>query len=266
MAPDPLTVESLRAALGSDRLLGDPVQAYEVAISVDALAMGWARQQQAPEGALVVADTELSARGRRGVVWTSVAGASLAFSVVLRPDLPPQAEGLLWILASLAAAEGLSGASGLEVGCKWPNDLLVDGARLGLVTIDAQLGPGRIAGAVITVRCNVDEVEVPESSSRGEPVTSLRAAGGDEVGRAELIRAVLERLEVRYDHGVSELLAAYRERCVTLDTRVRLGLMPRGEIVGRAVDVDEEGRLVLERAGERTPIAAEDVQRVTTQS
>jgi len=83
------------------------MRTYPVAVSVEAMAAAWARQEQAPEGATVVAAQELAARGRRGTVWKTIPDRSLSLAVVLRPALPPAGEQLLWILASLAAAEGL---------------------------------------------------------------------------------------------------------------------------------------------------------------
>lgn len=243
---DALTSDRLAAALAERRTFeGAPWQLYPVAVSVDAVALGWLRQDDAPEGAVVVAETELSARGRREVAWVSAAGGTLAFAVVLRPALPPEAEGLLWLLASLAAAEGVSEASGVEVSLKWPNDLLAGDRRLGLVTVVAQLGPGRLESAVVTVRLNVGQSEHELPTTLRDAATSL-AAQGAPVSRAEVLAAVLSRLEARYGGPLPELLDAYRARCATLGQPVRAELAPIGELRGRASDIDAAGHLVLD--------------------
>lgn len=260
---DELTPERIAAALAADATLGAPVQHYPVAVSVESLAQAWVRQRDAPEGALLVADAELSARGRRGTSWVSVAGRSLAFSVVLRPGLPPAGEGLLWLLASLAAAEGVEQATGLDVRLKWPNDLLVGGLGLGGVRVDAQLGPGTVDTAVLTVRVNTGLTEQDFPDTLRGTVTSLAMQGVSQ-SRVAVLAAVLARLSVRYAEGVPALLEAYRARCDTLGTRVRAYLMPTGEAAGRAVDVEEHGGLVLETTSGRGSIGVDGLQRLET--
>lgn len=258
---DDLSAERVAAALGADPALGAPVQHYDVGVSAESLALGWARRSDAPEGALVVTDVELSARGRRGATWVSVAGRSLAFAVVLRPALPPAGEGLLWLLASLSAAEGIASATGLDVRLKWPNDLLVDGRGIGGVRVDAQLGPGVIESAVITVRVNVglQPDDFPEDVR--SQVTSLSMEGAARP-RAEVLAAVLGRLAERYEAGVSDLLEDYRARCDTLGTRVRALLVPSGEAVGVAADIDDHGGLVIETPSGRGSIGVDRLQRL----
>lgn len=245
MPDEPLSAERLAAALGDDGGFGVPHEVYPVAVSVDSIALSWIRQEGAPEGSVVAVETELSGRGRRGIPWVSVAGGTLAFAVLLRPELPVEAEGLLWPLASLAAAEGAAEAAGVDVTLKWPNDLVAGGRRLGLVDVSAQLGPGRIESAVLTVRLNaaLEEAEVPDGLRDG--ATSLRAEGGDAT-REDVLARIVRCLEVRYGGSVADLLDAYRERCATLGRRVRAEMEPAGEVAGVATDVDGGGRLVVD--------------------
>src|SRR5688572_1154875 len=80
----------------------------------------------APDGVVVGADHQTAGRGRRGRTWESRPGASLLVSVILRP-----APALVTLAAGVAAAEACEAVAGVEVGLKWPNDLLVDGAKVG---------------------------------------------------------------------------------------------------------------------------------------
>lgn len=256
-----LTVEAVAAALPAERSLGEPLQVFPITVSTEALALSWAHQDDAPEGALVVADAELSARGRRGAVWTSRAGRSLAFSVVLRPGLPPEGEGLLWLLGSLAAAEGVAGLTGLDVRLKWPNDLRVGGRGLGCVKVDAHLGPGAIESAVLTVRLNVGMASEEFPDAIREEVTSLAIEGADHP-RTAVLAAVLAGLERRYGEPVATLLDAYRARCDTIGARVRAELMPAGEAAGRGADVDERGGLVVETGAGSGTLSVDVVRRL----
>lgn len=256
-----LTAESITAALKPDASLGAEVRYYEVGVSAESLALAWARQENAPEGALVVTEIELSPRGRRGVTWVSAPGRSLSFAVVLRPGLPPAGEGLLWLLASLAAAEGIARATDLEVQLKWPNDLLVDGRGIGGIRVDAQLGPGAIESAVVTARINTGLSEEDFPPDLRPHVTSI-AMEGRSPPRTVVLASILAALEARYEAGVPALLEGYRARCTTLGTRVRAYLMPTGEAVGRAADVDEHGGLVLETASGSGTIGVDALQRL----
>lgn len=258
-----LSAERIVAALGTDRTFGHPVQYFGVGVSAESLALGWARKQDAPEGALVVMDVELSARGRRGVTWVSAAGRSLAFALVLRPALPPAGEGLLWLLASLAAAEGVEAATGLDVGLKWPNDLLVDERGVGGVRIDAQLGPGVIETAVLTVRLNVGLEPDDFPDGLRPQVTSLAMEmEGDAPPRLAVLEAILDRLDQWYEAGVPALLEGYKARCGTLGTRVRALLMPSGEAVGTAADVDGQGGLVIKTPSGHGSIGVDRLKRL----
>lgn len=258
---EPLTAEAISAALAPDALLGSQVRIYEVGVSAESLALAWARREEAPEGALVVAEIELSARGRRGVTWISAPGRSLSFAVVLRPGLPPAGEGLLWLLASLGAAEGVAAATGLDVSLKWPNDLQVGGRGIGAVRVDAQLGPGAIDSAVITVRLNTGLVAEDIPDGLRSEVTSI-ALEGAATPRTAVLASVLTHLEVHYSAGVTALLDRYRELCVTLGTRVRALLMPTGEAVGQAADIDEHGGLILETGSARGTIGVDGLRRL----
>lgn len=261
-AGDDLGPERIAAALGPDPPLGSPVQYFGVGVSVESLALGWARQNDAPEGALVVTDVELSARGRRGQTWVSVGGRSLAFSVILRPGLPPAGEGLLWLLASLAAAEGVEAACGLDVRLKWPNDLLVGDLGLGNVRVDAQLGPGMIESAVLTIRVNVGLQPDDFPDDMRPQVSSIAMLGGAAPPRVTVLAAILDRLSARYEAGVPALLADYRARCDTIGTRVRALLVPSGEAAGLATEVDDQGGLVITTMAGSGSIGVDRLQRL----
>lgn len=248
---------TLEAGLETERL-GRPLRFYPVAVTTEALALGWARAEDAPEGATVVAGQELSARGRKGPPWVPFPGGGLYFSTVLRPGLPPDGEGLLWLLASLAAADGVAGVSGLDVEMKWPDDILVAGRKVAGVKVSAQLGPGEIASAVVTCRVNVgvDRSAIPEALH--DTATSILIETGAAPEHSRVLGAILAALERRYDYDVPRLLDDYSARCRTLGEPVRALLLPRGEVMGKATAVDHFGSLVIDVGG-RSQVVPVDV-------
>lgn len=245
--------EAIAASLTTERF-GRTVRHFPVAVTTESLAIAWARKEDAPEGATVVADQELSPRQRKGPPWIGIPGKGLYCAVVLRPGIPPDAEGLLWLLASLGAAEGLEQATGLPVTVKWPDDLLVDGRKFGGLKIDAVLGPGKILFAVVTYRVNVNVEPGDFPPSISDFATSVLMETGGPVERERVLDGILGGLERRYESAVSDLLDSYRARCETIGRNVRALLLPRGEVMGRVSGIDDFGALLVDVGGKPTPI------------
>ena len=105
-------------------------RSYDVAMSVEALASAWARTEGAPAGSVVVAETEVSGRLRGGVPWTLGGVDALSMAIVVRPNIAPMKEALLWTAATLAAAEALTTATGTEHGVVWPDRIAASAAAV----------------------------------------------------------------------------------------------------------------------------------------
>src|SRR5215210_6960634 len=165
----------------------------------------------APDGVVVGADHQTAGRGRRGRTWESQPGASLRVSVILRP-----APALVTLAAGVAAAEACERVAGVNVELKWPNDLLLDGAKLGGILCEL------VADAAV-VGLGLNVAWAPAGA----------ACLGPGIDRAPLLHAYLAGL----DTG-THTLGRYRDRCTTLGRRVRVEL-PGGSIEGLATDVDD---------------------------
>lgn len=230
-----------------------------------------AAAEGAPEGLVVVAEEQRSGRGRLDRVWQMPARAGLLFSVLLRPPLEPARWGWLPLLAGVACAEAVRSVTGVEAVLKWPNDVLVGERKLAGILAERRVGEGSASGLgdalVLGIGLNVllgpDELPVPTA-------TSLALETDEPVDRDPVLRAVLRALEHRYRRFVgaggdpvrSQLLEEYRTRCATLGREVRVLLPADRELRGRAVDVDVEGRLVVEGPDGPVPVAAGDVVHV----
>lgn len=202
------------------KLPGREVEHYPVAVTVESVALGWLRQRQAPRGAVVVADHEVSPRTRRGDVWD--AAGALRAAVVLRPDLAADAADLLWAHALLAAAAASGGTAPW-----WPERLTARDAEVGVVRVASQLAPGSIDSAVVTFRLHV-------------------APGRD---RADLLAATLAHLDELLAMPPVEVVARYRAADPLAGTPVRVDLLPRGAVRGAYAGIDAQGALTIEGAG-----------------
>lgn len=212
---------------------GHLVRSYRMSVSAGALGLAWARQEHAPHGACVLVEREVSPLARLGKLWTTPAEATLAIAVVARPPLPVEEADAVWLLGSLAAAEGGEVASGTSLATWWPDMILArDGEEpLGHVKAEVQLGPGQVRSAVISVRMDLDKLGL----------------GVD--GRERLLEAVLgafDRHSESLAEGAAGVAAAYENRCTLLGRRIKVRLLPKGEARGVARGVDRMGRLDIE--------------------
>ncbi|MEV0124786.1 biotin--[acetyl-CoA-carboxylase] ligase [Streptomyces sp. NPDC050703] len=263
----PLNTASLRRALVREGGLWTSLDVVTATGSTNTdLA---ARADGLPEGAVLVAEEQSAARGRLDRKWSAPARSGLFFSVLLKPaEVPVERWGWLPLLTGVAVATGLSRAAGVDTALKWPNDLLVtvgDAERKAGGILAERAGSAAGGGVVVGVGLNVtlraDELPVPTAGS-------LALAGARATDRDPLLRAVLRSLEQWYgdwraaggDPAASRLQEAYAAGCATLGRRVRAELPGDRSIVGEAVAVDGDGRLVLAtEEGVQQPVGAGDI-------
>lgn len=220
-----------------------------------------------PEGQVLVAEEQTAGRGRMGRSWVSQPGASLTFSVLLRPaSVPPARRGWLPLLTGVSVAVAVREVAAVAAVLKWPNDVLIGSRKLAGILAE-QSGDVVVIGVGLNVSTPADALPV---SSGGLPATSLLAEDA-EVSREALLAGILRELEHRYvafrddpSAGGGALLTEYRALCATLGRKVRAEL-PGGRVLsGVAEDIDTGGRLLID-AGDGappTPISAGDVVHV----
>jgi BirA family biotin operon repressor/biotin-[acetyl-CoA-carboxylase] ligase len=221
-----------RRALAATRF-ADVIWLAEVTSTNDEVA---ARARAgAPEGMVVVADSQSAGRGRRGRPWEAPAGSSLLVSVLLRPAAPH----LALVAAGLAALAACRTTTGVDASLKWPNDLVVEGHGK-LAGILAEGAPD--GGVVVGLGINVDWATTPPPAG----ATSLALVGGVEVDREGLLVAYLVALEDRCRQAPDALMADYRAACSTIGRPVRVALPDGTALEGSATGVDDDGRLVID--------------------
>ena len=202
----------------------------------------------AAEGLVVVADHQTAGRGRLGRTWVAPSGSSLLVSVLFRPRAL-EAGHLLTTAVALAACDACERVAGVAPDLKWPNDLLVDDRKLGGILAEAE-------GAVVVVGLGLN---VNWTSGAPEGAVALNQLAGRDVDRAALLDELLLSLDVR--HGAPDLMDAYRARCSTIGRRLRVELAG-GDLAGTAVEIDDDGALVVDVDGERRRVLAGDVVHV----
>ncbi|MFE6365670.1 biotin--[acetyl-CoA-carboxylase] ligase [Streptomyces sp. NPDC057806] len=262
----PLNAVALRRALVRDGGFYRELEVVQRTGSTNSDLVALAAKGTAEEGAVLVAEEQTSARGRLDRQWTAPARSGLFFSVLLKPaQVPVERWGWLPLLTGVAVATGLSRAAGVDTALKWPNDLLVtvggEERKAGGILAERAGDDGVVMGVGINVTLKEEELPVPGAGS-------LALAGAVSTDRDPLLRAVLRSLEDWYgrwraaagDPAVSGLQETYAAGCATLGRVVRAELPGDRSIVGEAVAVDGDGRLVIATAeGVQEPVGAGDI-------
>ncbi len=241
-----------RASAAGVRLI-----AHEVLGSTNAEALRLARE--GGQGPLwVTAERQTAGRGRRGRAWISPEG-NLHASLLLTEPAAAEHWPQLSFVAALAAHDAVvEVAADLKrlLAIKWPNDLLLAGAKLGGILIEAESGISAVAVG-IGVNC------ASHPTDTDFPATDLAAAGSP-VSPAALFGALSVKMLGRLaqwnaGEGFSTIRADWLARAAGMGESVRVRLAQR-EIVGRFEALDEAGGLVLRLPdGNATTIAAGDV-------
>jgi BirA family biotin operon repressor/biotin-[acetyl-CoA-carboxylase] ligase len=208
------------------------------------------------DGLVVLAEEQTAGRGRRGRAWTAPPRSSILMSVLLFPPRelaptgPDSAEGCAWLtaLGAVATAEVVAAWTGREAAIKWPNDVRVGGRKIAGILVECPASQGRAAVIGIGLNVNVDREALPVDLR--DRATSIRIeCGGRLIDRSEVARALILRLEHRYEavrsRGRDALNAAWRDRNEHLGQVVRVAT-PAGPRRGRLVDLDVRIGLTLQ--------------------
>lgn len=219
--------------------------------STNSMAVRYVRQKKEentePLGAAIfLTDEQTAGRGRKGNTWVSKRGDSLAMSLLLSPPLAPERFHLLTLVMGLAAAKALRQLSGVDIRIKWPNDLVVHGRKIsGILTEMSPAGDSVIIGIGININTTSFAGELEDKA------TSLFMESGREYTREAVIIALVSAFEIELNRFLPEgrldkLLPDYRFLLINPGKKVRV-LDPAGIFTGIAIDVDEEGRLLVRR-------------------
>lgn len=220
-----------------------------------------------PTGFVLLTEFQRKGRGRLARRWEAPAGSSLLLSMLFRPYWPIAQANWLTMLVSLSASEAIAAHTPLEVGIKWPNDVMVRQGdswyKVGGILQEGEFdADGRLQWAIVGVGINVNipADQLPEGIT---PPTSLLAATGQVVPRLPLLCTFLQRVEELYD-GVANGRSpqpAWRDKLTTLGQSVRVTQTQTGDtFTGIAEATDAAGHLLVrDETGKLRTVTAADV-------
>lgn len=197
-------------------------------------------------GTVVVARHQTAGRGRQGRQWVDCGGLHLSVSVPRhRAAFNRGFSVWLGLVVALVLREG----ERVDARLKWPNDIVVNGRKLGGILLE-RAGTGGGAQVVAGLGLNLGGARHELPWALRGTATSLAAEGGRVPRLGDLCARLLGRVEAELDRFCDEGWAAYRPALELLDCllgqRVRL-VTRQGEFSGRAVGIDDQGALLVER-------------------
>ena len=245
--PDRLVADDLIGLVAGNHVIGRDIRVFEETNSTNDIVEKLARDG-VKEGAVVFAEAQTRGRGRLGRKWLSPARRGLWFSVLLRPDLRPQAATQLTVAAATALCRAIRAQTELTPQVKWPNDILINGRKVAgvLTELAAEIDHVKHLILGIGVDVNLKASEFPAELKK--VATSLKIESGRHLNRLDLAAAILRELDADY-HRIqrgrfAEVADEWEEQCITLGHRVRIHIGNR-EITGRAEALDDDGALLV---------------------
>ncbi len=260
------------------RFVGQNVAYFDSTDSTNLRAKELARGG-APDGTLVIADSQTGGRGRLSRQWWAPPGGSLLMSLILRPSLAPVQAAQTTMLCSLALADAIEALTPLRAALKWPNDLLINGRKAaGILTEIGVSGPRLdfvVVGMGLNVNVTFETEPAPDQVSPNGAAdtsraslaaladvgTSLRRELGHDVPRLALLRRFLVNADARYD-ALRRSEPPVREWSRRLETLGRQVTVTGADetVTGVAEGIDPNGALLLRRPdGTLVVIRAGDV-------
>lgn len=206
----------------------------------------------APEGSLIIADSQSAGRGQGNHNWHSPGKVGLYFSVILRPELNSVSFCPFTVCAGIAAAQALTDITGYEVQVKWPNDLILKNKKLGGILLESGAKQKSLKHLIVGIGININQTVQDFPIELRETATSLNIVTGKTFDRLEILSQILAKLEEAYylfiNQGIEPFIALFEKIDYLLDKKITVNT-PRGILGGKAAGIDQTGALLIQPPG-----------------
>ncbi len=220
--------------------------------SVDSTNQQLVREHQALiDFSVLVAASQTAGQGRSGWSWVSEPGASISLSVLLRPNFPQRSSLITFLMAASAHQALAKLIASDQLSIKWPNDLLVGERKLAGILA----GANPDGSVVVGIGVNLSTQSTPETAIA---LDELAKADFDSVLASTLSCLKQNWQRFQSDEPLEWLLQYIRDNCSTLGRTVRAELVTGQVVVGKAIDIQDDGQLVI-WADKEHVLAAADV-------
>jgi len=244
----------------STRRIGKQIMILEETGSTNQDAMQQA-DAGAQEGLVIFANKQSHGKGRLGRTWHTMPD-SLAASVLLRPDLPPEQVPQLSLLTAVALHDALSSYNP-DIRIKWPNDLLYQGAKVAGILTEMRAEPGCVHAVVLGFGINLIAPADGWPIDIDKPAIDLGSISPSAISKLKLATAILNALDFWYDiylkDGFAPVHRVWWQAHAASGARVSV-YDGRQYIEGIASALDDDGALLLQTASGVQRIIAGDLE------
>ena len=205
-------------------------------------------EEGAPEGTVVVADTQTAGRGRKGRSWYSPPGFGIYTSIILRPAISPADAPRITLLTAVAIAEALLELTDIDIRIKWPNDILANGKKAAGILTEIRTEMDMVDYIVVGLGLNVNTPDDQFEELLKPIATSLFIESGEKFPRVKIIQTCLKWFERCYESAGATGFAPVIDRWKALSKIIgqKIEIDVAGRIhSGRVKDVDNAGVLVM---------------------
>ncbi|QCX33767.1 biotin--[acetyl-CoA-carboxylase] ligase [Caloramator sp. E03] len=200
----------------------------------------------AKEGLVVIAEEQISGRGRMGRKWITPKGEAIAASILLKPDIPPKIAPTITPLLSLSAVKALRRITGFDIMIKWPNDLVLNKKKLCGILTETTMEGMKIKYIIVGIGININQEKFDDDISN--IAISLKSYSGKSFDRRVILGEILNSFEKDYEdfkrYGLKHFINDIKYYSIVLGEKVTV-LNIDSVVEGKAVDIDDEGCLII---------------------
>ena len=241
-SPDLISADEIKKNLNTE-FLGNKIFVYDETDSTNERAKANSGESQ---GSAFIAEVQNGGKGSRGRGWVSPRGTGVWLSVLLKPDVALSEVSQITLVAGLAVCKTV----GMGACIKWPNDVVIGSKKVCGILTEMSAEIDMVNYVVCGMGINVNTESFDESIAHR--ATSMYIESGEKYVRNEVAANLLNTFEHYYKKylsgGLNAVLDEYREHCVTIGRDVTV-IYKKETVTGKAVDVDENGALVVETDG-----------------
>ena len=216
----------------------------------------------APEGSIVIADTQESGKGRMGRAWSSPPGKNIYVSMILRPAIPPYLAPRLTIVAAVALSDTLIEAGVTEQRIKWPNDILSGDKKISGILTEMKGDTDAIEFIIPGIGININSTLNDYPPELHNTVTSLNMILNSITDRNEFLALLLSNFEKYYNLFLngefSGILSIWKERAEIISREIRVQQFNE-TFSGRVIDLNEDGNLIIDTGTETRTVNSGDI-------
>jgi BirA family biotin operon repressor/biotin-[acetyl-CoA-carboxylase] ligase len=245
--PEAITADEIRLGLHT-KFIGQNIHYQESVESTQKIAQRLA-DENVPEGTVVIAEEQISGRGRMGRQFYSPKFTGIWMSMILRPNIPLPKTPQLTLLTAVAVVQAIEEQAGITPEIKWPNDILLRGKKLTGILTELQAEADRIHSVIIGIGINVNQQLEDFPEELHSIATSIFIEKGEKVSRSSLIRSFFSKFEKLYLHYLNEgflpIKLLWESYAVSIGKHIKARTLT-SVIEGKALGITSDGVLQIE--------------------